>query len=65
MLSGERIIAYTHAQVAKACMWSWFGRGASDDIPVDDVSMGELDGPSDLFDIEFPPILLDALRACI
>ena len=62
-LSGECMTAYIHARVAQAGLWSWFDRVAGDDNLVDKLSVGEPEVPWDLVDIEFPPILLDSLRA--
>ena len=62
VLSGEVITAFTHAQIARAGMWSWFDRVASADNPVDKLSRGELKGDWDLLPIEFPPVLLSELR---
>ena len=61
VLSGEVITAYTHGRVAAMGLWPWFGRVASPDNPVDKLSRGQMEGPWELVNIEFPRILLDAL----
>ena len=63
--SGEVITAFTHSLVAARGLWAWFDRVASADNPVDKLSRGELKGPWELRDIEFPPRLLDELRTYI
>ena len=62
VLSGEVITAFTHAQIARAGMWSCLDRVASVDNPVDKLSSGELKEDWDLLPIEFPPVLLSDLR---
>jgi hypothetical protein len=62
VLSGEVITAYTHSRCSAIGLWSWFDRVASADNPVDGLSRGKMEGPWQLVDIVFPPVLLKNLR---
>ena len=62
VLSGEVITAFTHSRIATHGLWSWFDRVASDDNLVDKLSRGKMEGPWQLLDIEFPPVLLRELH---
>ena len=61
VLSGECITSYTHSKVADIGLWPWFDRVASEDNPVDKLSLGVMDGPWELLSIVFPPELLCGL----
>ena len=62
VLSGEVITAYTHSRCSAIGLWSWFDRVAGADNPVDGLSRGKMEGPWQLVDIVFPPVLLENLR---